>query len=348
MVTRAAVLFLFLGLAPSNPVSAGNGADALPFLKVATGARAAGMGVSFAALADDSSALFQNPAGMTLAERKEVMFSHAEWLEGIRNECLSYVHPTGTAWAYGAGASMLFSGAMTKYDRDGVNTGNFTENEGVFSLGAARALGDSFSGGLAVKSVYQRADKETASAYAVDAGLLYHEEKLRFALVMENAGSKLKLYHDEFSLPLGYKAAAAWRVLDPVWVTAQVTHRPIGGLAFAAGGEYEFVVHGEDAVFVRAGFMSGPGSGPGIAMGLGMGNRTIKLDYAFTPFGDLGNAHRLSLSVKFGEDKETLRDREWGSRPRSLRKNKRTERQKQWEKQQGKAKKDKGKDYFTW
>jgi hypothetical protein len=305
MVKMTAAVLLAMGLAPCATVYAGKGTDAVPFMKVDTGARAAGLGGAFAALADDSSALFHNPAGMAIAVKKEIMVSHAEWLEGIRNECLSYVHAMDSDWAFGAGASMLFSGSMTKYDRAGANTGNFTENEGFVSLGAARALDNNFSAGAAAKVIYQKADKESAAAYAADAGLLYHLDSWRFALGMENVGSRLKLYRAGFDLPAGYKAAAAWRALDPVWITAQFTHRPSGGISFSVGAECALAVMDENSVYARAGYLAGPGSdaGSGMALGLGAGNKIYKLDYAFTPLGSLGNVHRLSFSVKFGEDK---------------------------------------------
>lgn len=307
MVRTASVLFLLLGLAPALPVAAGNGTDAVPFLKVDTGARSAGMGGAFAAVADDASAVFHNPAGLALADRKEVMVSHAEWLEGIRNESLSYVQPAGAAWSLGAGAAMLFSGDIKRYDRAGAAAGNFTESEGFVSLGAALALGENFSAGAALKKIFQKLDKESASAYAADAGLLYHDEDLRLAFVAQNAGSGLTLYREKFDLPAGYKAAAARRVLGSSWLTVQVTQRPIGGFSASAGAEYRLVLRGDNSVFARAGYASGPGSdaGSGLALGLGLGNSTLKLDYAFTPFGELGNIHRLSLSARFGAGRET-------------------------------------------
>lgn len=309
MVKRIAAILLIAGAFPVLPVSAGDGTEAVPFMKVDTGARAAAMGGAFAAVADDASAIFHNPAGMAAAGRKELMVSHVEWLEGIRNESLSYVHPAGLNWTFGGGASMLFSGSMAKRDRAGNAIGNFSENEGFFSLGAALILGENFSGGVALKNITQRADKEKATTCSADAGLLYFAPQWRFALAMENLGSGLKLYRQSFDLPLAYKAAAAYRAAGSAWLTAQLTHRPAGGLAGAAGAEYEAAVTERDSVFVRAGYKSGgdEGAGPGIAFGLGIGNPNLKFDYAFTPFGDLGSVHRISLSARFGDAREKAR-----------------------------------------
>jgi hypothetical protein len=357
MVGRTAILSLLLGLTAFGPAFAGTGTDALPFMKVDTGARAAGMAGAFSAVADDASAVFHNPAGLMLLQRKELMLSHTEWVEGIRNECVSYGHVTGGDWALGAGASMLFSGAMTKYDRSGADTGDFTENEGFASVAVAHAFEDNFSGGLAVKGIYQKVDKESASGYAVDAGLLYHDETWRFAVGGDNLGPKVKLYKESFDLPSGYKAAAAWRAYDSLWLTGQVARRPASGLSGSLGAEYGVAVRGEDMLYARAGYLAGPGAdaGSGLALGLGVGNGDFKLDYAFTPFGDLGNVHRFSFSLRFGEERDTLREREAARSPYSKRYKAKggtwREQKKTLEKEQRQKKeapKPRTNTYFTW
>jgi hypothetical protein len=69
------------------------------------------------------------------------------------------------------------------------------------------------------------------------------------------------------------------------------------GLEFAYG-----------ALMVRAGGRSGAYAGPGYTAGVGLAlfhgekNRPeIDFDYAFVDYGDLGQAHRAGLTVKFGE-----------------------------------------------
>ncbi|MBI4064288.1 MAG: hypothetical protein HY401_08330, partial [Elusimicrobia bacterium] len=38
---------------------------------------------------------------------------------------------------------------------------------------------------------------------------------------------------------------------------------------------------------------------PGIAAGLGFKHMGLNIDYAFVPFGNLGNTHRVSLGYRF-------------------------------------------------
>ncbi len=49
------------------------------FLKIGVGARAASLGESFVAIADDASSLYWNPAGITLAPDRSIYFARTKW-----------------------------------------------------------------------------------------------------------------------------------------------------------------------------------------------------------------------------------------------------------------------------
>jgi hypothetical protein len=72
----AALILLAAGLAASPAVAVDKYAGA--FLHVGAGARAVGMGGAFAALADDASAAYWNPAGLCLLPLRQVLYQHAE------------------------------------------------------------------------------------------------------------------------------------------------------------------------------------------------------------------------------------------------------------------------------
>lgn len=67
------------------------------------------------------------------------------------------------------------------------------------------------------------------------------------------------------------------------------------------GTEYAFLGN----LALRAGYgantLSRGSRGPfgGVGAGLGLRLRSFGLDYAFTPFGELGDVQRLSLSARF-------------------------------------------------
>jgi len=50
---------------------------------------------------------------------------------------------------------------------------------------------------------------------------------------------------------------------------------------------------------LRAGYRTGQDIGSGISYGAGFKIGKISLDYAYVPYGDLGNIQRISLGIKF-------------------------------------------------
>ena len=54
---------------------------------------------------------------------------------------------------------------------------------------------------------------------------------------------------------------------------------------------------------LRLGFNSRNDAGPGITAGVGWAQPNFSIDYALVPFGDLGAAHRISATVRWGAEK---------------------------------------------
>ncbi len=308
---------LLLILAMAAPLGAETGTTAMPFLKMDAGARAAALGGAYTALGDDAGAVFYNPASAALVTRKEVMLGHNEWLEGLRNENAAYVHPVDYAGAAFAGFNALFSGSMDKYDEYGAAQGSFSSLEGALTLGYAAPLGGGFYGGAALKSLYQKADSYGAMAWAGDAGLLKVMDDWRFGASVSNFGTGMKLGEESFGLPLTMRAGAAWDWRGRVSLSADAVKAGENSPAAAAGAELHIVSSPGEAFFLRGGYRTGRTSyaGPGWSAGFGLQNGDIRIDYAFTPYGELGSAHRLNISLRFGAEKQTRRARRSASQP---------------------------------
>lgn len=119
------------------------------FLKLGVGARALGMGGAFVSVADDASAIYWNPAGLTFLQRGQVLGMHAEQFGGeVGHDFLSVAYPLQGAGAAGAGIVgvgwdrvavddiEVTTDGLLDYGQDGVpDTGDPGEGNGAYDFG---------------------------------------------------------------------------------------------------------------------------------------------------------------------------------------------------------------------
>src|SRR6185436_1294683 len=112
---------------------------AAPFLKIGEGARASGMGEAFTAVADDSTAIFWNPAGLAQVNVVEAQFSHNQWLGDFRQEYFGVTYPYGGTWALAY--SLLDLGDFASVDALNVDQAHtFQVNDQVLMAGFGRGF----------------------------------------------------------------------------------------------------------------------------------------------------------------------------------------------------------------
>ena len=74
-------------------INSNAGTTAYSFLKIGVGARALGMGGAFVGLADDQSALYFNPAGLTQIPNRSFSTNYNNYLTDIQSGFIGYIHP---------------------------------------------------------------------------------------------------------------------------------------------------------------------------------------------------------------------------------------------------------------
>ncbi len=298
---KAALAISFL-LLYAPPARAGAGGEALSFLKLDAGARGAALSGAYCAAGDDALSVFYNPAGTALVNKKEMLLGHNEWLEGIRNETLAYVHPLGARLTAFGGINALFSGSMNRYDAVGERNGSFSSLEGAFSAGLSGDLGGDYYGGAALKALTQQAAGRKAMAWSGDAGLLKVIGGWRVGVSAANFGGRLKFGTRGFDLPLMLRAGISRSFTDDFLVSADGVKAGDSGTAAALGAEGRLHAGPKEFFFIRAGYKTGRSryAGPGFTVGVGLKNRGLRVDYAFAPYGDLGDAHRVTVALSLG------------------------------------------------
>lgn len=308
-----------------------NGTRAAQFLKLAVGGRASAMGESFAAVANDASALFWNPAGIGNLQNLEVHLTHMDYLMDVSFEYAGLVIPVGNS-------RIGFSAAVLGMDDEHVTTLDDPDAEigttwsaSSFAIGMtySRALSDRFSVGVTGKYIQENIYNSGANTFAIDIGSLYDTgiNGIKIGMAMTNFGGKMKLGGRDFTqrnvdpdptrggnidqsadlvvsswpLPLNFRVGLSYELFKSessgLMLAADFNHPTDADERINIGAEYTLAKR----IFVRGGYKFNydeESFTAGGGLNVPITNYNLMIDYAFQEFGILGETHRFSLGFK--------------------------------------------------
>ncbi|HRY29749.1 MAG TPA: PorV/PorQ family protein [Elusimicrobiota bacterium] len=283
----------------------GAGTVAVPFLRMAVGPRAAGMGEAFTAVSDDSTALFWNPAGLGGVRRNEVYASHQTWLEDARLSHAAFARPVGRLGTFGVGLAYVGSGVLEGRNESDVVTGNFDMTDLAVTLGAGRPFFNFLQAGVNVKMIQQTIADEKGSGFAADAGALWRiplpEQVVVWGVSVNNVGGKIGP-GEKADLPTAAHVGVCDRLLRETVLLSVEGVLP-QDTDFKVNAGAEFLVGGFLALRGGYRFRQDDVSGvDGLSAGFGLRysqKQDYFFDYSFSGQGDLGASHRVSLTLRF-------------------------------------------------
>ncbi|MDI6752671.1 MAG: PorV/PorQ family protein [bacterium] len=280
------------------------GETASAFLKLGAGARPAGMGDAYCAVADDATAVYWNPAGLTEVEEKQGTFMFLRPMTEVPDLAMSYIG-LAIPSIYGK-----FGGAITYYgygemdeitgEKDGNPVKNKTWDAYDFACSFSFAKKVKDTGlGATLKVVNGKLAESTAIAFACDFGLLQKKDRLSIGAVVRNIGNSMKYENEDFSLPFSVKTGVSYKLLRlPLLLSSDITFPNDNKIYLNLGAEYSV----REVFSLRCGYKSGSPKDEGKGFTLGAGTNYLDLysfDYAYQTFNKLGDNHRISLSAKF-------------------------------------------------
>lgn len=316
----------------------GVGTSAAAFLEIGVGARAMAMGGAYAAIANDPTALYYNPAGIVWMDNIQLEVMHNEWLVDTNYDFLGATMPLPFMRS-SIGVSFL----MLDYGEQPVRTVERPEGTGEtygardFAVGLtfAAAITNSFSFGLSGKYISQKIWNESGTAMAVDLGIFYSTpvKGLRMGMSISNFGGEIGLTGRDldatqdpdpqnlgadripvtyktgtYPLPLLFRAglsyAMNWGVLGNVTIATDLNHPSNTTESLNMGIEYGYA----GIFFLRAGYenlfekdaINGLTLGGGIDYFEPGKNRLgFRIDYAYSDWGPLESVHRFSVGIIF-------------------------------------------------
>jgi hypothetical protein len=327
LLTGAMSLFYFVASA-QNPNLGTSGAQ---FLKIPVGPRATAMGGAFVSNADDASALFWNPSGITAVKQSELFASYTSWWAGISVSQAAFVHSFEDFGTVGVSMNLLSMGDMevtTEQDPEGTGQ-KFTASDLMLGASYARRLTEDFSVGITLKIVNQQIWNESATGIAFDVGTQYRIgfRDLTIGMSMSNFGADMKydgrdlavkydsdtqnpgnrlapaqLGTEDYPLPLFFQVGVSISpyVSDDisVLVATDVSHPNDNKERVNVGVEFSFLKQ----FYLRGGYRFGYDTERGTIGGgvkLPLEGLNLTVDYAYAMYDLLPNISRFSIGMTF-------------------------------------------------
>jgi len=242
IVLRLMMISMLFGVLAK--VSYAQGEAAVPFLLLAPDSRAGGIGESGTGLADNSAAIFWNPAGIAFLSGTEVSITHSNWLPQF-NLDLFYDYLTYRQYIEDISGSITASitymnfGEFVRTAEDSPDPiGTFRSFDAALTLGYATKLSNDWGLGFNFRIIHSRLSDQSvgeeqgsgvATSVSFDISSMWRPEKFVLPLVDEDIGGKFSLgfnlsnlgpkiyYIDKAQadpIPTNFRLGFAYKVID--------------------------------------------------------------------------------------------------------------------------------------
>jgi hypothetical protein len=208
-------------------VIAQSGGQPEAFMRRELGSAALAMGGAYTSIANDGSAAFWNPAGLTQIQKREFLGMYSVLSFDRQNMFASF------AWNFpkiiSLGAAWLKYGVTNIDGRDilGNATGIFNDDENCILLSCGKQFGI-LSLGLTGKYLFHKLYYNTANGYSFDFGLLLNINKIfKFGMVVQDGYGELKWKSEsnlKEKIPMSFRAGFSYQPLKiPIIVAVDVS-----------------------------------------------------------------------------------------------------------------------------
>ena len=273
------------------------------------------MGDAFVAVANDVSALYWNPAGLTQFSENQIIFSHNQWVVDINHDFIGAVYHLDETNTFGVSLTSLSMDEMkvtTEYAPDGTGEYFGFSDLGI-SVSYSRKMTDQFSFGGTVRYIEESLDKLKMRGIMIDLGTYYWTGlgTSRFAVTVSNfgndiapdgevvlVGNRTKSDSQSFSPPTMFRIGFAIEPYEDeqnkITTSIQLNHPNDNSENLSLGFEYVW----NKMFYARGGYKINVDEqnysfGAGVNVPISVAN--ISVDYAYANFTRLGSAHRFSI-----------------------------------------------------
>jgi tetratricopeptide (TPR) repeat protein len=272
------------------------------------------MGRVGAAMSDDATALFWNPARLSAVARPELqLFRTQLFADGIGYHAGFFAYPTLEQGTFAVGYQRLGVESIERRDSGNFLLGDFESSESLLLLGAGLSLSRGFSLGVAARLVQQEIDEASATGFGADLGLGYEHpldasraHRLGLGLNLQNlVEPRLRLDAEDVPDPRNVKLGVAYSGAP---TSSRLSWALAADVDLPREGERRWGVGAELALDRLLMLRVGQDAGR-LTAGVALGARGFTVEYAMLDGGDLSRNDRFSVRWTFGSSTDERRDR---------------------------------------
>ena len=269
------------------------------FLRMGVGARALGMGGAFTAIADDATASYWNPAGLTKIENIEATFMYSANMTVDRQ--LNYFGYAQWLGVGGLGVSWINAGMGDMEQRDPLGNliGSEDTGDNAIMLSYGMEVG-TLSLGASAKFLHQNVmDTQSETGFGLDFGGIFNvSDNVAAGVMIRDVGS----HFGDVNVPINWRFGTGIKALDGALAVGIDVDKveDIHDFQIHLGGEYGMEVHPGYHVFFRTG-LNGV-EDQAFTGGIGIRVPYLQFDYTYMTEKeevDLGNSHRIEVTARF-------------------------------------------------
>lgn len=202
-ISKIIVLLLFIFGSAFAQKTYRMGTTAANFLEIGFGSAGSAMGDAYVSMATDLSAIYWNPAGLSYMQQNEAQFIHQPWIADISTGFagVGLVFPSLGTFSLGLNYVGYGDMEVTNLTMQEGTGEMFSANDYALTLSYARLLANWFAFGASAKYVTSKIWHSSASALAVDMGVIVNthffsftgkrEDGLNLGMSISNYGTKM-------------------------------------------------------------------------------------------------------------------------------------------------------------
>lgn len=272
------------------------------FLNFGAGARSMGMGRCGVGLADDASAPYYNPAGLTQLKPQEILFMHSALFMGTSYDYFSYVLPTSKSGSFALSLVQARIGGIENRDENNALLGEFGESETAGLVSYSINFTDFLSLGINYKILHHKISHWSSIGQSFDIGfLLLPEKSFSAGFVINNfLKPSFTLISESEQYPLRFKGGVSYKTFDNNLIfVSDFSWQEKSKLKLNGGLEYKI----NNLLKLRLGVDHNYFS-YGAGFSFPVSKYDLRIDYAFQKHyqseGILSPNHNFSLTFNFG------------------------------------------------